>query len=89
METIYRTVKVSDRLPEKEGWYFVLAKDKQPESVYPFSDSNKLEWLIEVDAWLEEIEIPTDEEIEKSVKTTANMFNTLMDAIRINDDDLF
>ena len=92
METIFRKVKVSDRLPEKEGFYLIRFQEEGKEYTleYLFKPDADKEDLLEYGIyWLEEIETPTDEEIEKSVKTTANMFNTLMDAIGINDDDLF
>ena len=68
METIFRKVSVNERLPNKTGRYFCLG------NVYGNLTSlffnNQKRWMELQDEyhpeyWLEEIELPTDEEIEK------------------------
>jgi len=69
METLYRTVKVSDRLPEKEGFYLIRFQEEGKEYTleYLFKPDADKEDLLEYGIyWLEEIEIPTDEEVLKA-----------------------
>ena len=78
---IYRQVKASERLPEKEGWYFCTWTDgthSEEEFI------NNEFWVSEYDTenhdeitdWLEEIDI-TEEEI----------INIIIDNIEDSDDD--
>ena len=73
--TIYIPHEITDEgsLPKVEGWYFVFwdesamgnactSKDK-----YYFIDSYKEYWIKWFTFWLEEKELPSDEEIEKRI----------------------
>lgn len=73
MNTIYRKVLCSERLPEKSNWYYT-----QKGMVYfdliqgSFYESSQ--FAGENEYWLEEIELPSDEEIsEKAMESTCHM----------------
>jgi len=60
---LYRQVSVSDRLPEKEGFYdtehgLIWFNDK-----YFMTDANR-----EPKYWYKQVELPSEEEIEKHIK---------------------
>jgi len=75
MEIVYRKVFVKSEadLPEREGRYFVKLKGLPPEVIdiavgyYNLSPNcgYKEDWLNEIDWYLQPVELPSDEEIEK------------------------
>ena len=75
MEIVYRKVFVKSEadLPEREGRYFVKLKGLPPEVIdiavgyYNLSPNcgYKEEWLDNIDWYLQPVELPSDEEIER------------------------
>jgi hypothetical protein len=74
-QTYFAKVKVTDRLPEKRGHYIVYFKGRQKENgdlflfAYEYwyfgTDEDKKELLENGSYWLEERELPTDEELKE------------------------
>jgi hypothetical protein len=71
METIYRKVKTAERLPEKEGRYIVQNSDVDHPEYMLFNKTTEAFFGFTI-WWLEEVELPRDEEIEldRPYKTT-------------------
>jgi hypothetical protein len=63
-QTIFRKVSVTDRLPEKEGIYVVKNDQSYFEAIFDHNYSFHGEFTdcSGVTHWLEEIELPTEEE---------------------------
>lgn len=70
MASIYRKVMVADRLPIKRGTYLTNKGYKKfckkylfyHEDIYSINSNIKIQW------WLEEIELPTEDELSKESK---------------------
>lgn len=60
METLYRKVAVSERLPKDSGYYFAIDSLGHREYPYFDNDENKWESIWETVYWLEPIPDPTD-----------------------------
>lgn len=68
MKNIYRTVSVGDRLPETEGRYVVFNHGQWHESDYckQYSFHEEMTDCSGVTHWMEEVELPTEEEMDKA-----------------------
>ena len=76
MEPIYRKVFIKSEadLPEKEGRYFVKIKGLPPEVIdidieyysIRLNRGDKKNWINNIDWYLQPVELPSDEEIEKA-----------------------
>lgn len=64
---IFRTVECSERLPEMEGRYPVLNHGQWHEANYckEYSFHEEMTNCAGVTHWMEEVELPSDEEIKK------------------------
>jgi hypothetical protein len=74
METIYRKVYTKDRLPHLEGTYFVKVKDSVLyHDIYfwhhhydDVADEDQRDyWINTFEWWLEEVELPSEQEIQR------------------------
>lgn len=75
METIFRKVSMEERLPKERKEYFVLKGTNQLFCGAKFFDGNKFpfqEGDLPVRFWLEEIELPNDDVLEKRFPTNIN-----------------
>ena len=84
MKTIYRIIQCSDRLPEKSGEYLtdvgkITYHDELGEFGYNSEDLFGIEdryWqYVKCDYWLEEIQLPTNEEKENFLNRVRNNYS--------------
>lgn len=78
MKTIFRKVSVKERLPEKDGDYFVYEKDEdlgELVNAMHFSCLVIETWKNEVVYWLEEVQFPTEEEIKSKARRDGSLFS--------------
>jgi len=65
---IYREVKCSDRLPEKDGSYFIILKNSRNDKFDLFLKTDSIKYWNDVEYWLEPIEIKVIEVEESDSK---------------------
>jgi hypothetical protein len=84
---LFREVKCSDRLPEREDVYFVYYNKtvdgymKGHEYFNPDKERTVAFWRSNYHIWLEPYELPTDEEIRKEAATYDNAMTSIAEGI--------